>query len=288
MKVLGEAGVLPRSERFFATPSAAARRIFFYLTRCGHYYCDAQYDFRYTCAVGQEESHKNFYLVYVREGAMSFDADGALGAAARGQCALVDCRKPHRFWVENYAETIWLHFDGANSRALFDEIRLKNGGRHILTLCGGSPIERQMTALVASQKSGAPLREVDYSGQIYAILCALLYPEPPRETHAAPIAAALAYIGAHLFEELPVERIAAAVNLSPSHFSRQFRSSTGFSPHEYIVLHRIDRAKVLLHGSDLTVGEIAYRVGYRSEVNFITSFTNKVGVSPANFRRSRL
>ncbi len=288
MKVQGEAGVLPRSERFFATPSAAARRVFFYLTRCGHYYCDAQYDFRYTCAVGQEESHKNFYLVYVREGALSFDADGATGTAGRGQCALVDCRRPHRFWVEHQAETLWLHFDGANSRALTEEIWLKNGGRYIWTPGGGSPLERQMTALVTSLKSGAPLREVDYSAQIYAMLCGLLYPEPPRETPSAPIAAALAYIGAHLFEDLPVERIAAEVNLSPAHFSRQFRASTGFSPHEYIVLHRIDHAKALLHGSDLTVAEIAYRVGYRSEVNFITSFTNKVGASPTRFRRSRL
>ena len=67
-----------------------------------------------------------------------------------------------------------------------------------------------------------------------------------------------------------------------------FRSRTGYSPHEYIVLRRIDEAKSLLHTTALSVKEIAFRVGYHSEVNFISSFTAKTGVSPAAFRRSRM
>lgn len=92
----------------------------------------------------------------------------------------------------------------------------------------------------------------------------------------------------HLFESLSVEKVADAVSLSPSHFSRLFRSTTGFSPHEYIMLHRIDEAKALLQSTSLSVKEIAFRVGYRSEVNFITAFTEKTGATPTQFRRSTL
>ena len=103
-----------------------------------------------------------------------------------------------------------------------------------------------------------------------------------RENDA--VASAVRFIDSRLTEELPVRRIAAHVNLSASHFSRLFRAATGFSPHEYIMLHRIDEAKALLHSTALSVSEIAFRVGFRSEVNFITAFRSKTGQSPTQFR----
>lgn len=288
MKVLQEAGVLAQSERFFSTPSAIARRLFFYVTRCGHYYCDGNYDFRDTCEISRLDSHRNFFLLYLRAGSMHFIADGEEFTAEQGQLALIDCRRPHRYFTPRGAETLWMHFDGANARDFYEQILAFNGGRHVLYPAAGSRIERELAHIVSGLKGGAEIPEVEYSQRIYRILCSLLFPLPAAGADDAddPIAQATAYIRAHLFESLSVERIAAAVNLSPSHFSRQFRSRTGFSPHEYIVLHRIDEAKALLHGTRLSVKEIAYRVGYHSEVNFIASFTGKVGVSPTTFRKT--
>lgn len=283
MKVTGEAGVMPRSERFFATPSALARRVLLYITRCGHYYCDGSYDFRDSSEVGQLESHRNFLLSYVRAGAMRYAADGDTFTATAGQLALLDCRRPHRFRAAPYVETLWLHFDGLCAAAFFEQIVTLRGGRHLLEPAGVHKLESLLTALVAGVKSGE--EETVRSSRLYTVLCALLLPGGGQDAAKGPVSQAMEYIGAHLFEDLPVDQLAAAVNVSPSHFSRQFRGQTGFSPHEYIVLHRIDEAKTLLLETDLTVREIADRVGYHSEVNFIASFQNKVGVSPASFRR---
>lgn len=288
MKVLHEAGVLSQSERFFSTPSAIARRLFFYVTRCGHYYCDEHYDFKDTCDISQLESHKNFFLIYLRAGFMHFIADGDKFTAEQGQLALIDCRRPHRYYTPQGAETIWVHFDGANAADFYEQIIAFHGGRHVFYPPSDSRVERELAQIVSGLKGGASIPEVAYSQRIYQILCNLLFPQHAADAADAdsPTAQAMRFIGEHLFEELSVERVAAAVNLSPSHFSRQFRSHTGFSPHEYIVLHRIDEAKALLHGTKLSVKEIAYRVGYHSEVNFIASFTDKVGVSPATFRKT--
>ena len=89
----------------------------------------------------------------------------------------------------------------------------------------------------------------------------------------------------HLFESLSVQQVAQAVNLSPSHFSRQFKARTGYSPYEYIVLRRIDKAKYLLTSTRQSVKEIAYQIGYNSEENFIHSFQKHVGISPGLFRK---
>ncbi|MGI6011829.1 MAG: helix-turn-helix domain-containing protein [Ruminococcus sp.] len=287
MKVIKEPGVLPQSERYFATPSSLARQLFLYITRCGHYYCDHNYLFLDSCDVGKLESHKTYLLDYIRKGGMEIESNGKSLTAEAGQISLIDCRKPHRFRVKHYTERIWIHFDGVNADRFFDQILSFHGGKFVFTPYPESRTERDMTELVTLLKDGIQT-EADISKRIYSLLCNLLI--PPRTTAydlQNPINLALDYMKRHLFEDLSVKEIAAAAGLSPSHFSRQFRSQTGFSPHEYIILHRIDEAKSLLHTTDLSVKEIAFRTGYRSEVNFITSFTKKVGISPSAFRSTR-
>ena len=113
MKVFSEPGVLSRSERFFSTPSATARRLFYYVTRVGHYYYDARYNFLDSCDIAHLESHKNLFLTYVRSGTMYFETD-QLYCAERGQIGLVDCRRPHHFYTKGVktdfsaGELLWM------------------------------------------------------------------------------------------------------------------------------------------------------------------------------------
>ncbi|MGI6007209.1 MAG: helix-turn-helix domain-containing protein [Ruminococcus sp.] len=287
MKVITEPGVLLQSERYFSTPSSLARQLFLYITRCGHYYCDYHYDFLDSCDVGRLDSHKTFLLDYIRKGAMTIESDGKQFTAEAGQIALTDCKKPHRFHVSHYAERIWIHFDGACAGDFFEQIIAFHNGRPVFTPYPESRIERDMTEIFTLLKDGIHT-EADISKRIYSLLCNLLIPPGDISLNTQdPINLALDYMKRHLFEDLSVRKVASVAGLSPSHFSRQFRSRTGFSPHEFIVLHRIDEAKALLHTTDLSVKEIAYRTGYHSEVNFITSFTGKVGLSPSAFRDIR-
>lgn len=286
LKVTNEPGVLSRSERFFSTPSATARALFFYVTRVGHYYYDERYDFLDTCDVARQESHKNFFLAYVRSGIIFYETSQRF-AADRGQVALVDCHKPHHFFTTGDAEAMWIHFDGANAAAFFNQIIAFRGGKQAFTPSPDDRIEQEMAQIISGLRS-ATISEVDCSQRIYRILCALLFPSAPshQNENDSIISHAIRYIDQHLFDQISVRQIAEHVCLSTSHFSRLFRSATGFSPHEYIMLHRIDEAKALLQSTSLSVKEIAFRVGYRSEVNFIIAFTDKTGLSPTQFRQN--
>ena len=228
MKVTKEAGVLARSERFFSTPSATARNLFFYVTRVGHYYYDEQYNFLDSCDVAHQESHKNFFLTYIRSGCMYFQTT-QLFTAERGQVALVDCHKPHRFYTAGPAEALWIHFDGANAASFFEQILAFRGGRQTFSPPPDSRIEQEMAQIISGLRT-ASMSEVDRSQRIYRILCSLLF--PAARTGGVPendaIAQAVRFIDEHLFEPLSVRRVADEVSLSPSHFSRLFRSTTGF------------------------------------------------------------
>jgi len=72
--------------------------------------------------------------------------------------------------------------------------------------------------------------------------------------------------------------------MSPYHFSRMFKLSTGLSPHQYVIRQRIERAKALLTNTDLPVGVVAQEVGFASPSHFAQQFRRLVGVSPRSFR----
>jgi AraC family transcriptional regulator len=100
----------------------------------------------------------------------------------------------------------------------------------------------------------------------------------------ASLRTALDYVGDNLAEDLTLAEIAREVHMSPYHFSRMFKLSTGFSPHQYVMRQRIERAKALLTNTDLPVSVVAREVGFASPSHFAQQFRRLVGVSPRSFR----
>jgi len=97
---------------------------------------------------------------------------------------------------------------------------------------------------------------------------------------------ALELMDTHLGDELSLPDLAAAVSLSPSHFSHLFKELVGETPHGYLANLRLERARVLLVETDLPITEIAGRVGFHSPGHFASAFKAAAGVTPRAFRQS--
>ena len=95
---------------------------------------------------------------------------------------------------------------------------------------------------------------------------------------------AIEYIEDHLDSEIALEDLAAAVHLSAYHFARLFKASTGLPPHQYVIARRIERAKQLLRDDDLSLAQVAARVGFWDQGHFTRHFKRLVGVTPKHFR----
>jgi AraC-like DNA-binding protein len=85
-------------------------------------------------------------------------------------------------------------------------------------------------------------------------------------------------------QPLDVAALARIALLSPSHFTRRFKATFGETPHQYLYRRRIERAKWLLRGSDLTVTDICFEVGYTSIGTFTRTFVRLVGETPGRHR----
>lgn len=85
-------------------------------------------------------------------------------------------------------------------------------------------------------------------------------------------------------EEFNVERLARELSLSRSQLSRKVSRVFGEPPSRLIHKKRIEVASQLLEKSDLSIGEIASRVGFADHSYFTKVFSGEQGISPSDFR----
>ncbi|MBN9384914.1 MAG: helix-turn-helix transcriptional regulator [Chitinophagaceae bacterium] len=77
--------------------------------------------------------------------------------------------------------------------------------------------------------------------------------------------------------------LAAQANLSPFHFTRLFKQTTGFSPYQYLLQLRVEAAKKLIRTGRYPLTEIAYELGYSDQAHFCKAFRRVTGMSPGHF-----
>jgi AraC family transcriptional regulator len=93
------------------------------------------------------------------------------------------------------------------------------------------------------------------------------------------------YIMENLEGNPTLAQMAAVANLSPYHFARQFKASTGLAPHQYVISRRIERAQHLLRAHDeLGLAEVALSVGFSDQSKFSFHFKRLIGITPRQFR----
>jgi AraC family transcriptional regulator len=91
----------------------------------------------------------------------------------------------------------------------------------------------------------------------------------------------------HLDGTLTLLVAAGQCGLSVSHFARAFRRTFGTPPHHYLVLQRVERAKVLLSHSSCALSEVAQQAGFSDQASFSRTFKAVVGTSPGQWRRQQ-
>lgn len=91
------------------------------------------------------------------------------------------------------------------------------------------------------------------------------------------------YIQVYLDSDLSLNQLASSVQMSPHYFSRLFKETTAFTPHQYVINCRIERAKNLLKQGKLSIAEIAKEVGFVDQSHLHRYFKRKVGITPKQF-----
>jgi len=93
-------------------------------------------------------------------------------------------------------------------------------------------------------------------------------------------------ISENLYRKMPLEELAEAIHVSVPYLYKLFQVHLGTSPGKYIAKMRIEECKMLLRDGQLSMGQVATRMGFSSQQQFSRQFSSICGISPTQYLRS--
>ena len=72
--------------------------------------------------------------------------------------------------------------------------------------------------------------------------------------------------------------------MSQYYFSKLFKTSTGTTPHQYVMRQRVERAQELLREGRTALASVATQVGFETQSHFTSVFRHLVGITPKRYR----
>lgn len=108
-----------------------------------------------------------------------------------------------------------------------------------------------------------------------------------EDEQESPIRQAVRYIHSVLPGDITLQEVAAKVHLNPSYLSQLFKQQMKINFIDYVLEHRMEKAKQFLSQTTLRVSEIAERVGYSDLAYFSNAYKRITGMTPSEYRKSR-
>lgn len=270
------------SEHYYVPQPIGRESLLYYPVSVGYFDCKPSYGL-------QRNVFSSFLLLVMLTGSLSYQTRLSRGTARAGQVLLLDCNAPHAYAAQGKCSFTFLHFAGAQSQALYDEI-VRNVG-NLIPMASPNELHESIGELLFAMRNDHRLNEAETSTLIYSMLMKLLEHSGASGAGSSGnpvIDRAIGYIQSHLTDKLSVEEIAANAGYSASYFSHLFAEETGLSPYQFVVKSRIEYAQQLLKTTRQTVQEIAFQCGFNSAANFCYTFRKLVGTSPHEYRRRPL
>lgn len=205
------------------------------------------------------------------------------GAFALAETGLLDGRRATTHW--HYSRILAERFPKiqVDERVLFvDEgsVLTSAGAASGIDLC--LHILRKEAGMAAANHAARRLVAAPYrsGGQAQYV------PQSVPESHGERFTRTREWALRRLGEPLDIEQLAAHASVSTRTFSRRFRDETGYTPMQWIMRARVDRARELLEETDLGVEEVAASAGLGTATNLRRYFRRVLGTTPTEYRRT--
>lgn len=246
----------------------------------------------YITHVFTPHTHEGFAIGVIETGAETFEYRHDVHIAPAGSIVLINPGEPHTGQA--------LTTNGWAYRMLYPDAELM---QRVATQWAGRPREipffphpvirddalaRQMLKLhTVLEKSTVALEREASFWAIFGLLIARHADDRstlrPQRDDVRSVRDAQEFLNAHYSEDVSLNQLAEAVQISPFHLIRTFRRIVGLTPHAYLTQVRVQRAKRLLL-TPRPITQIALDTGFTDQSHLTRRFKQIVGVTPGQYR----
>jgi AraC family transcriptional regulator len=212
---------------------------------------------------------------------------GSLSLVPAGVCPLIR--------AETEFDLVACALDSALVSALDSEFERRPEGELRLQANLQDPAAQQLiTLLIADANEGYTTERLytEHLTQALAVRMLFLGRSPKPQTNNRGTSSLPKHVLRRIIDrmrcfscDLSLQALANESGYSRVHFVRMFRAATGFSPHNYLLNLRLERARELLRNPSISLIDIALDCGFSSHSHMSRLFHKSVGVTPSAYRR---
>ena len=270
------------SKRIINTPSAAAKKCFFYVQETGYLKVVKSH-------LTKRRQLESFLIVCVLSGEGTMNFDGKTHAVKGGDGFFLNCIKPHFYQSSdsNPWELMWVHFCGATSGGYYETIIKEKGN----VFDSSENIVSVLEDIIDTNENKNHESEVKSSLLLLKLLTEILIGAKKPQSEAAMqdntrMNEIKTRIDREFTEKLTLEQLSEEYFISMYHLSREFKRIYGTTFSNYLITKRINYAKRLLRFSGLSIEEIAQRSGFHDTSHFSRLFKQNEGITPIVYRKN--
>ncbi|MCM1262951.1 MAG: AraC family transcriptional regulator [Butyrivibrio sp.] len=247
--------------------------------------------------------HPMYEIYYLQNGARKIFLDDSIYLLDKGDMVFIPMNTIHKTSYVNdkaHERTTIIFNDEAvpdikfsTSQVSFKKIFYSEPVIHIANI-HRDYIEGLLNRMLSEYEQGDDYSDINIKNCLQELIIFLIrYKQHKNSEHIQNIdmadtlmQKAARYIRNNYMEELSLEAVAAHFNISPTYFSRKFKSSTGFGYKEYLINVRIQEASNMLLETNESINEIALKCGFNDSDYFGNAFKRTKGISPLKYRKS--
>lgn len=260
----------------------STKNLLYHMENFSIFHCDEHF-------FTKRKDFHSYLILYTYEGQGLLEYEGKTYCLHPGDGFLIDCKKPHvyRSHGQFFKHSV-LHLGGPLLDAFFEQYIAD--GSVIFSQPVNGTYQHELERLLHIYSNASLCRDWQASDCISSILTDLLLTASQNHQKNSALAENLQYLCYYMEQNftslLTLDYLSKFSGISKYYLTREFKKYTGFTPNDYLILLRMERAKTLLQSTTLPANKIAHMVGIHDLNNFTNLFKKKTGTTPGQYRKN--